>query len=221
MTPRLCQTAAAKRRTELRADARSTARPKRVGRRLGREFGGAKFASREIERGETTDDARWLATAARKLFSSEPSCGIRGGAGRDDAGDFARTIFLAILRVFHLVADGDLEALADQLGDVALGRVVGHAAHGNGDALFLVARGQRDLQLARRDDGVLEKQLVEVAQAKKQQRVGMLFLDGSVLPHQRRGRLGHRRQNCADYNSRNGHRFARQRVVLHCVVLQA
>src|SRR5208337_768823 len=92
----------------------------------------------------------------------------------------------------------DLESLADELGDVVLGRVVGHAAHRHGDAFLLVARGQRDLQLARSDHRILEEQLVEIAQAKEDKRVGVFFLDRGVLPHQWRGRLAHRR-NCADY----------------------
>ena len=81
------------------------------------------------------------------------------------------TSFLASLRVFHLVADGHAVALLDQPRDVAFGRVVRHAAHGDGRAFFLVARGERDFQLARGDDGVFEEQLVEIAQPEHQQRV--------------------------------------------------
>ena len=97
------------------------------------------------------------------------------------------TSFFASRRVFHLVADGDAVALLDQPRDVAFGRVIGHAAHRDGGALFLVARGERDLELARGGDGVLEEQLVEIAQAEHEQRVGHLLLDAVVLPHQRRG----------------------------------
>ena len=97
------------------------------------------------------------------------------------------TSFLASLRIFHLVADGDAVALLNEARDVAFGGVVGHAAHGDGRALFLVARGERDFQLARGHHGVFEEQLVEIAQAEHQQRVGHLLLDAVVLPHQRRG----------------------------------
>ena len=82
------------------------------------------------------------------------------------------TSFLASARIFHLVADGDAVALLDEARDVAFGGVVGDAAHGDGRALFLVARGERDFELARGDDGVFEEQLVEIAQAEHQQGVG-------------------------------------------------
>ena len=86
------------------------------------------------------------------------------------------TSFLASLRIFHLVADGHAVALLNQPRDVAFGGVVGHAAHGNGRALFLVARGERDLQFARGHHGVFEEQLVEIAQPEHQQRAGDLLL---------------------------------------------
>ena len=40
--------------------------------------------------------------------------------------------------------------------------------------------------------GVLKEQLVEISEPEEQKCRGMLFLDGSVLPHQRSGRLIHR-----------------------------
>ena len=80
--------------------------------------------------------------------------------------------------------------------------MVRHAAHRYSDALFFVARGQRDLQLPRRHYGILEEKFVEVAEAEEDERVGMLFLDRGILPHQRGGRLSHRiGANCADYNT--------------------
>ncbi len=68
---------------------------------------------------------------------------------------------------------------------------MGHAAHRDGDALFFVARSERDLQLLRGEDGVVEEKLVEISQAEEQQGAGMLLFDGGILPHQRGGRLGH------------------------------
>ncbi len=149
-----------------------------------------------VERSSAANPAAFpaRATQARKLFSSEPRCASDRRARREHARDLALHQLLGEPRVFHLLADGDLEALANELGNVVFRRVIGHAAHGNGDALFLVARGQRDLQLARGDHRVLEEELVEVAQAEEQQRVGMLFLDRGVLPHQRSGRLAHGRK---------------------------
>ena len=97
--------------------------------------------------------------------------GVRGGAGSDDAGDLAPDQFLGGGGIFHLVADGHAVALLDQARDVTFGGVVGHAAHGDGRAFFLVARGEGDFELARGDDGVFEEQLVEIAQAEKQEGV--------------------------------------------------
>ena len=154
------------------------------------------------DRGRRSRRARRSARRrARKLFSSELSEESAAVPGRDHASDFAPHQFLRNARIFHLLADGDLESLADQLRDVAFGGVVGNAAHRDGDAFFLVARGQRDLQFAGGEDGVVEEKLVEVSQAEEQQGAGMLLLDGGILPHQRRGRLGHfERASCADYN---------------------
>ena len=78
-----------------------------------------------------------------------------------------RTIFLASFGSSICSQMATLKPLRISLADVALGGVIGHAAHGNGDALFLIARGQRDLQFARRDDGVLEEEFVEVTQAER------------------------------------------------------
>ena len=151
----------------------------------------AKFAGREIERRETYFVAL-LGNACQEVVLLRLELRVGRRARRDHARHFALDDLLRHPRVFHLIADGDLESLANQLGDVVLRRVIRHAAHRNGDALFLVARSQRDLQLLGRDHRVFKEQLVEITQAKEQQRMGMLFLDGCILPHQRRGRLGHR-----------------------------
>ena len=112
-------------------------------------------------------------------------------ARRDDAGDLAADQFLARPGLFHLLADGHAIALLDQPRDVTFRRVIGHAAHRNRVALFLVARGERDFEFARGGNGVFEEQLVEVAQPEHQQRVGNLLLRRVVLPHQRRRCLSH------------------------------
>jgi hypothetical protein len=109
------------------------------------------------------------------------------GAGRDDARDFAAHQLLARAGFFHLVADGHAIAAPDQPRDVAFGRMIRHAAHRDGRAFFLVARGERDFEFARGRDGVFEEELVEIAEPEHQQRAGDLLLHGVVLPHQRRG----------------------------------
>ncbi len=83
--------------------------------------------------------------------------GVGGGAWSDDAGDLAPDEFLGGGGVFHLVADGHAVALLDQARDVAFGGVEGDAAHGDGRALFLVAGGEGDFELARGEDGVFKE----------------------------------------------------------------
>ena len=75
---------------------------------------------------------------------------VGGRPGRDDAHDFAPDQPFAGAGLFHLVADGDFEAGAEQAREVGLGGVVGHAAHGDGLAALAIAGGQGDLQFARR-----------------------------------------------------------------------
>ena len=149
------------------------------------------------------------AMAARKLFSSELRPESAAVPGRKNASDFAADDLLRNFGIFHLLADGDLESLADQLGDVAFGCVIGHATHGDGDPFFLISGGQRDLKFAGSDDGVFEEEFVKVPKPKKEQGVGVLLFDGSVLPHQgsagfgllRMRRVGHD-GSCADYSNR-------------------
>src|SRR3546814_19387853 len=62
-----------------------------------------------------------------------------------------------------------LEALADEAGEVAVGRVHRHAAHGDILAQVLAALGQGDIQRRRGLLGILEEHLVEVAHAVEQQ----------------------------------------------------
>ena len=69
------------------------------------------------------------------------------GAGRYDPDDVPLHQPLGQRGIFHLFADRDLIALCDEARDVALRRVIGHAAHRRlflgGFALRVVARGER------------------------------------------------------------------------------
>jgi len=67
----------------------------------------------------------------------------------DDAGDFTPHQFLAGARLLHLFANRHAVAAADQTRDVALGRVVGDAAHRDGIAFLFVAGRESDFELAR------------------------------------------------------------------------
>ena len=113
-------------------------------------------------------------------------------AGRDDADDIALDKAFGKRGILGLLADGDLIALGDQAGDVSVARMVGDTAHRRLilRRLAAVARREREIQLARGELCVLVEHLVEVAQAEKEDRILILFLDLQILLHHRRD-LGH------------------------------
>ena len=108
---------------------------------------------------------------------------LRQRAGRDQADDGALQGGLAgaALRGLHLLGDGDAEAAADQAGQVGVGGVDGDAAHRDWGAAMLPALGQRDVQRRCRGLRISEEQLVEIAHAQEQQRVGVLRLQAEPL----------------------------------------
>ena len=114
-----------------------------------------------------------------------PQARVDHGPRRKHPRDLAPDDLLRQPGVFHLIAQGDAVALAQKPLDVLFGRMVGNAAHRL--LLLAVARGQSQLQLARSDDGVIVKELVEVANPAHHQAVGMRLLGGKILPHH--GRL--------------------------------
>ena len=79
---------------------------------------------------------------------------------------------------------------ADQLGEIGLGRVHRHARHGDRLAGVVAAEGQGDAERGGGLLGVLEEQLVEVAHAEEDQRVGLARLGLEELRHHRRGAGG-------------------------------
>ena len=106
--------------------------------------------------------------------------------GADDLRDVAIDD-LSRLRLARLIADRDALSRFDQLGDVILGGVIGHAAHRH-----LIALGQRDVEQGRCFLRVFEKQLVKIAQPEKQQRVGRnAFPQPLILLHHGSEALGH------------------------------
>ena len=115
---------------------------------------------------------------------------LDGRARRQDLDDLAPDDALGRLGVLDLLADGHLEALAQELRQVGADGVIGHAAHRH-----LLPRGQGDLEDRRRGPGVLVEHLVEVAQAEEQQGVGMELLDAEILLHHggEGGVVGHER----------------------------
>ena len=138
--------------------------------------------------------ARTASAASRLAPRASKQAVLGERAGRDHARHLAvhdrlRPPLLGRLWVFHLLADGDAEARADQLGEVGVGRVHRHAGHGDGLALVLAAVGQGDAQRLRRAHRVVEEQLVEVAHAEEDQRLGLGRLGREELRHHGRGAL--------------------------------
>ena len=126
-------------------------------------------------------------------FAGVEIAGIGERPRRDDAHHLAADDPLGLLRVFHLLADGHPVALLDQPGDVAVGGVMGHAAHRHGrTGGVLRSRGQGQVEGARRHQRVFVEELVEVAHAEQHERERILALGLEILPH--RGR--HRRTEC-------------------------
>ncbi len=149
---------------------------------LALKFGSAKLSRGEIQSrkpGPISD----LRQRRQKVILLRTQRRIRRRARSHDPSYLPAHQFLGQPRVLHLLADRHLESFANELGDVAFRRMVGHPAHGNRNALFLVTRGQRNLQLARRQNCVVQEKLIEVAQPEEKQSAGMLFLDGGILPH--------------------------------------
>jgi hypothetical protein len=124
--------------------------------RIAGKFGGAEFARRKIESGESDAIAEGC-DGGQEVVLLGGSARSRGGAGSDYAGHFAADQLFCEARVFDLFANRDFEAAADQLGDIAFGGVIGNAAHRDVDAFFLVARSEGDLQLASSEDGIVEE----------------------------------------------------------------
>ena len=116
---------------------------------------------------------------------------VGGGAGGDDAGDFAANDLLAGAGLLHLFADGDFEAGANEAGEVNIDGVVRNATHGNGLALFAIAGGEGDLEFAGGDDGVFVEEFVEIPEAEEEQSVGVAGFDRVVLLHEWGGGFGH------------------------------
>ncbi len=146
------------------------------------KFGGAEVAGGEVEEGETGGVAGDV-DCGEVIGLLGGESGIEGGSGGENAGDFAADDLFGELWVLHLLADGDAVALAKKPGDVVVRGVPGDAAHGR--VALLVARGEGELQLAGGGFGVVEEELVEVAEAEEEQGVGVLALGGQILAHER------------------------------------
>ena len=160
--------------------------------------------AREFAREQALRDLRHAQLAAGETQPREPDAVVLGcereqqvvgflveqrrvgeRARRDDAGDRALHRTFGGVRVADLLADRHRLAQLQQLGQVLLDRVVGHAGHFDRRAGRCAARGERDVEQPRRLLGVVVEQLVEIAHAVEQQDVRMLRLQAQVLLHHR------------------------------------
>ena len=159
------------------------------------KFRGLKFSGGEVNEGETDYGCCDVLRNSREkiVFASVEDGDVGGGSRCDHADDFAANEFFARAGRFHLVANGDFEAGANEARDVAVGGVIGDAAHGDGLAFFAIAGSERDLELARGEDGVFVEEFVEIAEAEEEQRVRVTRFDRVVLLHERCGGVGHER----------------------------
>ena len=107
--------------------------------------------------------------------------GVRQGPRGDDLHDVApQELFFPAGRL-ELLAHRNLLAGVHEPGDVSVGGVVRDSRHRRA-----LASRQRDLEQARRQLGVLEERLVEVAQPEQEHVIGIATLEVAVLPHHRR-----------------------------------
>ena len=133
---------------------------------------------------------------------------LNDGSRRDHADDVALDEALGLCRVFHLLTDGDLIALRDEAGHIALIAVERYAAHGRAlfEAALLAREGQ--IQLPRDCERIVEEHLVEVTDAVEKNLILMLFFDFQILLH-------HGRKLCHDCSpSSPSCRFAIQNRLL-------
>ena len=152
-----------------------------------------ELARRELE---DADDEALGALAGLGDDGDEVVVGVLGeerllgdGARGDDAGDLAADHAAALdaLRVLHLVADGGLEAGADDLGEIGVEGVVRDAAHRLAGAV-----GEGEAEKGGGAAGVVHEQLVEVPEAEEEQRVAVQVLPHRAVLAQHRGEFfGH------------------------------
>ena len=168
---------------------------RRAGRRGAAVLGDLQLSGGQVDGRETEDGLRSLAARCDRRQQCRFTCLERAGvgerAGRDHPHDFAPDDSTCLARVLHLLAYRNAKPLSDQAGKVGVGRMPRNPAHRDlAAAGVLGTRREGQLQGFGRGDRVLVEELVEVAHAKEDQRVGVPALGVQVLAHGRGGAPG-------------------------------
>ena len=152
------------------------------------DLGGGKFPGTDVGIGQShtlllPDDRRDV----RVLFGGE-QLGVQDRAGRGDA--HHRAFHQAAPRFGDLFADGDAVPGGKEASEMSLSGVSRHAAHRHLLAPAELAGGEHDLQGFGRNLGIVAEKLIEVAEAKEEQRIGVILFDAVVLLLDRRHAAG-------------------------------
>ena len=179
-------------------------------------FGYRELAGRQVhERGANPIAPVWPECHQESGLARVEVVRVEQRPRRHDTHDFAPDDAFGLPRVFDLLADRDAIALSHEPGEIAVNGMKGHAAHRNRPAgRVFRARGQREIERARRDQGVLEEHLVEVAHAKEHDGIAILPLGVMVLTHggRERARARSRRRRVV---RGNGHQIRTTRGRTH------
>ena len=97
--------------------------------------------------------------------------------------DLALDQTFCLFRVLHLLTDCNFVTLLHQLGNIAFRTVIRYAAHRCTFSLTAVAAGQRQLQLAGDQLGIVKEHFVEIAQTVKQNIIFIFVFDLKILLH--------------------------------------
>ena len=128
----------------------------------------AKLAGRNIEKRGANRLACTANGSQKHRLARLEQLRIDGSSGCNDAYDLTPHELLRLARLFRLFANRDPITFAHQSCNVIRRRVMWHPTHRHGIAALLVTRRQSYLQFTRASQRVIKKQLVEIAQTKKQ-----------------------------------------------------
>ena len=108
---------------------------------------------------------------------------VEDHARGNDPDNFPFDQSLGLGGIFNLFTHGHLAAFFNEFGNVKIGGLVRHPAHGNRIRVVFIPGCQRDFKDAGRLDGIPEEHLIKVPHPVKQYGVLTGFFDGQVLGH--------------------------------------